>query len=144
MSVAGSTLVVLLFWSLLACSHAGDAAYGRGMDLYRAKHYAEAAIELEQAANAGHVHGMGMIATMLLKGQGVARDAAQAAIWFEQAATLGNVESQSIVGLLYFNGIGVPHDASKGRIWLTKAAGNGDKQSAWVLQNLAERGALRL
>ena len=87
MSVAGSTLVVLLFWSLLACSHAGDAAYGRGMDLYRAKHYAEAAIELEQAANAGHVHGMGMIATMLLKGQEVAREV------LSQSLFLMNLES---------------------------------------------------
>ena len=81
---------------------------------------------------------------MLLKWQGVPRDAAKAAMWFEHAASLGHVESQSIVGLLYFNGIGVPHDTAKARIWLTKAAGNGDKQSAWVLDNLAERGAMRL
>ena len=143
MPVAGATLAVVLCWSLLACSNAGDAAYGRGMDLYSAKRYAEAATHLEHAAQADHVLGMATLASMLLKGEGVPRDATQAALWFEKAANLGNVECQSIIGLLYFNGIGVQHDPAKARTWLSKAAGNGDKQSAWILENLAERGAAR-
>ena len=143
MPVAGPTLAVVLCWSLLACSNADDAAYGRGMDLYSAKRYAEAVTHLEQAAHADHVLGMATLASMLLKGEGVPRDATQAALWFEKAANLGNVECQSIIGLLYFNGIGVQHDPAKARTWLSKAAGNGDKQSAWILENLAERGVAR-
>ena len=47
---------------------------------------------------------------MLLKGEGVPRDATQTALWLEKAANRGNVECQSIIGLLYFNGIVVQHD----------------------------------
>ena len=109
---------MVLCWSLLACSNAGDAAYGRGMDLYSAKRYAEAATHLKQAAHADHVLGMATLASMLLKGEGVPRDATQAALWFEKAANLGNVECQSIIGLLYFNGIGVqPDPAKRGPGW---------------------------
>ena len=107
MPVAGPALAVVLCWSLLACSNAGDAAYGRGMDLYSAKRYAEAATHLKQAAHADHVLGMATLASMLLKGEGVPRDTTQAGTW------------------------------------LSKAAGNGDKQSAWILENLAELGVAR-
>ena len=108
-----------------------------------AKRYADAATHLEQAAHADHVLGMATLASMLLKGEGLPRDATRSALWFENAANLGNVECQSIIGLLYFNGIGIQHDPAKARTWLSKAAGNGDKQSAWILENLAERGVAR-
>ena len=129
---------------LMACAQAGEADDGKGMDAYAEKRFSDAAQYLQKAADAGHVPGMATLATMLLKGQGVARNPNRAAEWFEKAANQGNVDSQAILGLLYFNGIGVARDPVKARIWLTKAARQGDKQAAWVLDNLVERGVMRL
>ena len=128
----------------MACSKAGEADYGRGMDAFSEKRLIEAAQYLQKSADAGHLLGMATLASMLLKGQGVARNPNQAATWFEKAANQGHVDSQAILGLLYFNGIGVAPDITKARFWLAKAAGQGDKQSAWVLENLVERGGMRL
>jgi uncharacterized protein len=130
--------------ALMACSKAGEADYGKGMDAFSEKRFIVAAQYLQKSADAGHLLGMATLATMLLKGQGVARNANQAAQWFEKAANQGHVDSQAILGLLYFNGIGVAPDTAKARLWLAKAAGQGDKQSAWVLDNLVERGVMRL
>jgi TPR repeat protein len=142
-SVTRSTPLVLLVF-LLACAKPGEEAYGRGMDAYAKKHYAESARYLEKGAQEGHLLSMATLATLYLKGTGIPPDPRKAAFWFEQAAIGGNVISQSIIGLLYFNGIGVKQDLGQARKWLAKAAANGDTKSAWVLENLAERGALRL
>ena len=61
---------MVLCWSLLACSNAGDVAYGRGMDLYSAKRHAEAATHLEQAAQADHVLGMATLASIVAERRG--------------------------------------------------------------------------
>lgn len=135
---------LMLCLALLACAKPGEDHYGRGMDAYREKDYAAAANYLQQVADSGHVLGMATLAGMLPQGKGVPRDAVKAASWFEKAADQGYVEAQSITGLLYFNGIGVNPDAAKAHLWLGKAAAQGDTQSAWVLENLAERGAIRL
>ena len=137
---------LMLGLALLACAKPEPGAdhYGRGMDAYREKDYAAAANYLQQAADSGQVLGMAMLAGMLLQRKGIPRDAVKASGWIEKAANQGYVEAQSITGLLYFNGIGVKPDAAKARLWLGKAASQGDTQSAWVLENLAERGAIRL
>lgn len=135
---------ILLILIAAACAEPGEDAYGRGMDAYGAKRYAEAATHLQQGAEAGYVLSMATLGGMYLKGKGVLANPVHAASWFEKAATLGNREAQSIVGLLYFNGIGVKTDTSQARFWLRKAAAQGDKQSAWVLENLIERGTMRL
>ena len=135
---------LMLGLALLDCAKPEADHYGRGMEAYREKDYAAAANYLKQVADSGHVLGMTTLAGMLLRGKGVPRDAVKAASWFEKAANQGYVEAQSITGLLYFNGIGVKSDAAKVRLWLGNAAAQGDTQSAWVLENLAERGAIRL
>lgn len=129
---------------LTACAPTGEADYGKGMDAFSEKRFSDAGQYLQKSADAGHLLGMATLASMLLKGQGVARNPNRAAEWFEKAANQGHVDSQAILGLLYFNGIGVAPDTAKARFWLTKAAGQGDKQSAWVLDNLVERGTMRL
>ena len=111
---------------IIACSKADETDHGKGMDAFAEKRFTDAAQYLQKSADAGHILGMATLASMLLKGQGIARNPNQAAQWFEKAANRGPVDSQSILGLLYFNGIGVP------------------KQSAWVLENLVERGVIRL
>ena len=135
---------VLYCLALMACSKAGEADYGKGVDAFLERRFSDAVPYLQKSADAGHVLGMATLASMLLKGQGVARAANQAAQWFEKAANRGHADSQSILGLLYFNGMGVAPDTAKARFWLTKAAEQGDKQAAWVLENLVERGVLRL
>ena len=135
---------LMLGLALLACAKLGADHYGRGMDAYREKDDAAAANYLQQAADSGHVLGMATLAGMLLQGKGVPPDAVKAAGWFEKATNQGYVEAQSITGLLFFNGIGVKHDAAKAHLGLGKAAAQGDTQSASVLENLAERGAMRL
>ena len=129
---------------IIACSKAGETDHGKGMDAFAEKRFTDAAQYLQKSADAGHILGMATLASMLLKGQGIARNPNQAAQWFEKAANRGPVDSQSILGLLYFNGIGVPPHAAKARLWLMKAAAQSDKQSAWVLENLVERGVIRL
>ena len=130
--------------ALMACTQAGEADYGKGMDAFSEKRFSAAVQYLQKSADAGHLLGMVTLASMMLKGQGIARNPNQAAQWFEKAANQGHVDSQAILGLLYFNGIGVAPDTAKARFWLTKAAGQGDRQSAWVLDNLVERGTMRL
>jgi uncharacterized protein len=145
MSVSRTRIAYLLCcFVLMACAQAGEADYDKGMDAFSEKRFSDAAQHLQKSADAGHLLGMATLASMLLKGQGVARNANQAAQWFEKAANRGHVDSQAILGLLYFNGIGVASDTAKARFWLTKAAGQGDKQSTWVLENLVERGVMRL
>jgi TPR repeat protein len=135
---------LLLVFIIAACAQRGEEAYGRGMGAYGAKRYAEAATYLQQGAVAGHVLSMATLGGMYLKGTGVPANPVKAAGWLEKAASLGNREAQSIVGLLYFNGMGVKRDATQARFWLRKAAAQGDKQSSWVLENLIERGTIRL
>ena len=136
--------VYLFCLAIAACSLPGETDYANGIDAYADQRFTDAAPYLQKSAQAGHVLGMAMLAGMLLKGQGIARDATRAAEWYEKAASRGHADSQAILGLLYVNGIGVPHDATKARLWLGKAAEQGDKQSAWVLENLVERGVMRL
>lgn len=144
MPLIQSCLVVLACVILIACANAVDDNYGKGMDAYAAKNFAIAATHLERVAHAGHVLATAQLASMYLKGEGVIRDMSQAAKWFRIAAEKYNVDSQAILGLLYYNGLGVPKDNAQARVWLGKAAKQGDKQAAWVLENLAVRGAMRL
>jgi localization factor PodJL len=74
------------------------------------------------------------VATRLVDGVGVARDAALAARLFEKAAESGIVPAQARLGNLYEKGIGVPRDPALARTWYERAGISGNTRA---MHNLA-------
>ncbi|MEW6760625.1 MAG: hypothetical protein AB1437_07355 [Pseudomonadota bacterium] len=78
----------------------GDIAYRRGLAYKSGGDGALAAHWLGVAASRGMPEAMFMLATILLEGDGVARDEAKARAWLEAAAELDYPEAWQQLGLM--------------------------------------------
>jgi len=74
------------------------------------------------AANQGFALAQSNLASLYIRGVGVAQSDTRAAEWSLKAAEQGNAMSQARLGTLYASGRGVPKDGAKAAMWLEKAA----------------------
>ena len=75
---------------------------------------------------------------MLLRGEGVAKDATEARELFAKAAAKGNAEAQRRLGVLY--GVGVEVDGRRAKDWFDKACQGGLQEGCAERDLLREKG----
>lgn len=109
-----------------------DAENGRG----REKSISDAADWYRRGADLGDMECQFRLASLLLRGDGIAKDGAQAALWLKRAAVRGDANAQRTLGIVYLLGIDVVRNVRFGRKWLSRAAENGDADAAWRLGQL--------
>jgi TPR repeat protein len=90
-----------------------------------------------RSAAQGYPEGQFGLATMYLKGEGVARNNAEAVKLLTSAAEQGHGQSAALLGSAYLNGdLGLEKDPAQGRTWLEQAAAAGDPSARQQLERL--------
>ena len=126
---------MLGFGVLAACTPA-PTDFDKAVAAYRDNRFADARPLIIAEANAGNRDAMAMAGSMLVMGQGGARDSAEGVRWLRKAVEAGNSNAQMMLGTLYTFGTGVPQDAAEARHWLGLAAKQGDGKAAVLLNKL--------
>jgi len=80
------------------------AIFQRGLEMYKAKSYANALRAFREAAESGNVEAMMYVGTMQASGQGTTASPAQAMVWFTKAANAGDGQAMCNIGILYYRG----------------------------------------
>ena len=105
----------------------------RGYILLRAGKLNEALPPLFRSASAGDPYTQNMLALLLYRGQGLARNPEQAVEWWEKAAALNLPEAQYNLALCYARGEGTSTDPEKAVYWWKRAAEQGMADAAYNL-----------
>jgi TPR repeat protein len=119
-----------------------DEAYGD----YQRGLYETALSKALTKASAGDAASQTLVATMMMRGFGIKRDAKTAAFWYRQAAERGDPPAMFEYALLLMSGRYVEQDKKKADDFMHKAAeaGNSSAQFNWgqivVSENPGERG----
>jgi serine/threonine protein kinase len=112
---------------------AAERAHARG-------NYADAAEQLEPLAERGEPRAQYLLATLLLSGQGVARNEQDALQLLRRAAEKGLAAAQTALGDAYAQGRGVARDDHAAREWYQKAAAQGDAEAQTKLGDMFASG----
>lgn len=115
------------------------AAYARA--LRKAERYEDAVGAARQAADAGDMIGLWMLANLYESGEGVDVDLARAFALYKQSAELGFVVAQNNLGVAYEKGVGVELNLPEAVKWYRLAAEQGDAQAQTNLGLLYAKGA---
>jgi serine/threonine protein kinase len=99
---------------------AGEESYEEAKRYHEQKDYVNARQQYETAWEAGIVKAGNKLATLLIRGQGGAKDASRAVALFTQLAESGDALSMSNLAQAYQHGVGVPKDAEKAKFWKEK------------------------
>lgn len=125
-----------LFERASAAGHSGAQAM-LGWILDGAEENARAVSFYRQSAAKGDPDGQYGLATMYLKGEGVARNNAEAVSLLTRAAEQGHADSAALLGNAYLDGqLGLEKDPELGRTWLERAAAAGDASARQQLERL--------
>jgi hypothetical protein len=108
----------------LLAERLGDAerAAAAGAFAYQAQDYGAALGQYAKAAEAGHLEAQYMLGSMLLGGQGGARNVALASEWLNKAAEGDHALAQVMLGNLLDRGRGAAPDPVAARNWYREAA----------------------
>jgi hypothetical protein len=108
----------------LLAERLGDAerAAAAGAFAYQAPDYGAALGQYAKAAEAGHLEAQYMLGSMLLGGQGGARNVALASEWLNKAAEGDHALAQVMLGNLLDRGRGAAPDPVAARNWYREAA----------------------
>jgi serine/threonine protein kinase len=112
---------------------AAERALARG-------NYAEGADLLKPLAERGGARAQYLLATLLLAGQGVARNEQEALRLLGRAAEQGLAAAQTALGDAYASGRGVARDDQAARDWYQKAAAQGDAEAQTRLGDMFASG----
>lgn len=99
----------------------------------RAGQLRDALPPLFRAASAGDPYAQNILALLLYRGQGLARNPEQAVEWWEKAAALNLPEAQYNLALCYARGEGTSRDPEKAVYWWKLAAEQGMADAAYNL-----------
>lgn len=97
----------------------------------------------EKSAKKGNVEGMGLLAALYNRGDGVEKSNEKAFEWFLKAAKGGDVDSMYVVGLNFYDGQGTEEDLTKAVQWLVKAMDHGHSEAQEKLAEMYVRGELQ-
>ncbi|MEM7025990.1 MAG: SEL1-like repeat protein, partial [Pseudomonadota bacterium] len=89
----------------------------------------------------GYASGMGQVASMYMRGNGVAPDYVRARELFDKAYALGDPGSALRIGEMYQAGLGVPADPVQAAAWYRRSINLGNAFAATQLARLYEKGA---
>lgn len=101
---------------------------------------AQAVTYLTEAAQKGQAMAQYRLATLFMRGEGVAHDPVQAVHWYAMAANQGNVKAMHNLAVSYASGVGTPRSLPQAAHWFAKAAELGLADSQFNLAVLYERG----
>jgi uncharacterized protein len=101
--------------------------YQLALALARTKQFAEAAIAILPAANAGYAAAEADLGYLLREGLGVDRDAVGALRWAMLAAQQGYSPAMNDVGFSYANGLGAAVDIERALAWYRRAVAVNDR-----------------
>jgi TPR repeat protein len=104
------------------------------------KDYRKAFFWYAQAAKGGSAIGAANMGLMLLKGQGVSKNAALGASWLQWAAHHGSRLAQYNLGVCHEKGYGLPKDYGKARYWYLQAAEAGSNRAKFNLGGIYAKG----
>jgi hypothetical protein len=104
--------------------------------LLRAHHFEAAVPVIRQAMTQNDGQAMGFYASLLVTGQGVAKDLEQAVDWFREGAILGDVFCQTALGVCLSAGIGLDVDSREAAFWLYVAACAGQPLAISLLSDV--------
>lgn len=113
---------ILIGMACLATSpiHASDASseFFQGKEAYKEKHYEEAFISFQKAANADHAEAQLWLASMYRAGLGTTKDTKTGVDWLLKSAKNKNAEAAYRIGAWYTHSTG---EYDKGTYWLVNA-----------------------
>jgi TPR repeat protein len=101
---------------------ASSAEFRRGVELYKAERFAEAAALFQALAERGHVLSQRQVGYQYEFGEGLPRNPALAARWYRRAAEQGDAPAQNNLANCYENGIGVAENWAESFRWLQRSA----------------------
>jgi TPR repeat protein len=103
-----------------------DEAYKKGMELFDAGNFQEAARYFQKLADTGSKEGQFQLGVLYLDGAGVPQDSKKALDLYRQSAEQGYDEAQYVLGLYYKDDlppiVNASADLKKSAEWLRKAA----------------------
>ena len=128
----------ILLAATLALTLAGPARADiyNGLAAFEAADFERARKELQPVAKKGDARAQHLLATMYLRGAGVARNHSQAYQWLSKAAKKGNARAQTALAALFENGHGVPQEFRDAAKWYRKAAERGNPEAQAALGRL--------
>lgn len=129
-------------WLRRAAGHGYvDAQFDLSQIEIKQKNYADAAVLLQSAADAGHIISAYNLGVMYAEGQGVPRNDKMAVQYFERAAKSNFAKAQHNLGKMYWHGTGVSKDPDKARTLFLAAMKEGDLDATATIAEMHRMGA---
>jgi uncharacterized protein len=119
------TVAAIFATIMLLQASAGAADRTEALVRYAKGDHAGAIELLRVLAERGDAVCQEIVATMYLRGEGVARDDVAAFNWFRLAAAQARTDAQFQLGVMYRDGLGVPRDGRLALHWFLAAADRG-------------------